>query len=53
MALHRVFAQDGTLAGILPDGLPWSTKWIDHDEFVLIEHDDLDVPYLVRFRVER
>lgn len=48
-----VFGRDGRLEGVVEGDLPWPGQWMDEDEFVTIEVDELDLSYLVKYRLVR
>lgn len=48
-----VFAADGEYLGTLPEGTPFPAAFRGPDEIVTVERDELDLPYVVVYRIER
>lgn len=48
-----VFGPDGEYLGTLPEGTPFPAAFRGPDEIVTIERDELDLPYVVVYRIER
>jgi hypothetical protein len=48
-----VFSADGEYLGTLPAGFPLPDAWRGPDEFLRVELDAYDLPYVVVYRIER
>jgi hypothetical protein len=47
-----ILAPDGTPRGNLDLPRSWRIRWVSADEFIAVENDELDIPWLLRFRIE-
>ena len=47
-----LFTPDGEYYGTLPEGSPFPDAFLDNDRIIVTEKDELDLDYLVTYRVE-